>query len=125
MIDIFRGIFESYPDGVLLVDAEGKVVLANGAAAGLLGYSRETLQGLAVESLVPDSVAPRHAALRHGYAQAPKTRPMGTDLELNAKRADGSWEVNLPSVGIQGGWTALAVLALLNAGVPATDPVVN
>ncbi len=37
------------------------------------------------------------------------------------QRPDGSWEVNLPSPGVQGGWTSLAVLALLNAGVPVED----
>jgi hypothetical protein len=37
---------------------------------------------------------------------------------------NGSWEANLPSAGIEGGWTSLAVLALLNAGVPADDPQV-
>ena len=88
--DVFRGVFEAYPDGVLLVDAQGRVVLANSAAATLLGYTREALVGLPVDALVPDSVAPRHAALRHGYVLAPKSRPMGTELELNAKRADGS-----------------------------------
>jgi PAS domain S-box-containing protein len=89
-VDAFRGVFEAYPDGVLVVDAQGRIVLANGAAASLLGYTREALLGVPVENLVPDSVAPRHAALRQGYARAPKARPMGTDLELNAKRADGS-----------------------------------
>lgn len=37
------------------------------------------------------------------------------------QRPDGSWEVNLPSPGVQGGWTSLAVLALLNAGVSVQD----
>ena len=88
--DVFRAVFEAYPDGVLLIDAQGCVVLANSAAAKLLGYTREALVGLPVDALVPDNVAPRHAALRHGYLLAPKSRPMGTELELNAKRADGS-----------------------------------
>ena len=88
--DVFRGVFEAYPDGVLVVDAQGRIVLANGAAASLLGYRPEALKGLPVDALVPDSVAPRHGALRHGYSLAPKSRPMGTELELNAKRADGS-----------------------------------
>jgi PAS domain S-box-containing protein len=87
---VFRQIFDAYPDGVLLVDGEGRVVLANAAAAGLLGYSVDALERLSVDALVPDSVAPRHAAHRHAYALAPKARPMGTDLELMAKRADGS-----------------------------------
>jgi PAS domain S-box-containing protein len=88
--DVFRGVFEAYPDGVLLVDAQGRIALANGAAAQLLGYTREALVGLSVDALVPESVAPRHAALRQGYLLAPKSRPMGSELELNARRADGS-----------------------------------
>ncbi len=64
--------------------------MANQAAANVLGYSVNALEGLSVDALVPDSVTPRHAGYRHGYAQAPKARPMGTDLELMAKRADGS-----------------------------------
>jgi PAS domain S-box-containing protein len=87
---VFRQIFDAYPDGVLLVDGEGRIVLANAAAARLLGYSTGALESLSVDALVPDSVAPRHAAHRHAYALVPKARPMGTDLELMAKRADGS-----------------------------------
>jgi len=89
-VDVFRGVFEAYPDGVLVVDGQGRIVLANGAVSRLLGYTREALLGLTVEALVPDGVAPRHSALRQSYARAPQSRPMGTDLELNAKRADGS-----------------------------------
>ena len=88
--EVFRRVFEAYPDGVLLVDAQGLVARANAAAAALLGYELEALPGLSVDALVPDNVAPRHAALRHGYALAPRSRPMGSELELNAKRADGS-----------------------------------
>ena len=87
---VFRGLFEANPDGVLLVDAQGLVVLANRTAAALLGYSIEALEGLSVDVLVPARAAPRHAAHRRGYAHAPQTRPMGTDLELMARRADGS-----------------------------------
>ncbi len=87
---VFLGLFDAYPDGVLLVDKQGRIVLANQAAANVLGYSVAALEGLSVDAMVPDSVAPRHAGYRHGYAQAPKARPMGTDLELMARRADGS-----------------------------------
>ena len=87
---VFSDLFDAYPDGVLLVDKHGSIALANQAAANVLGYSADALEGLSVDALVPDNVAPRHAGYRHGYAQAPKARPMGTDLELMAKRADGS-----------------------------------
>lgn len=40
------------------------------------------------------------------------------------QRDDGGWEINLPSAGMKGGWSALTMLALLNAGVPPEDPAV-
>jgi len=87
---VFRHVFDAYPDGVLLVDADGRIAMANPAAASLFGYSVAALENLSVDALVPDSVAPRHAAHRNGYALAPKARAMGTELELMAKRGDGS-----------------------------------
>ncbi len=87
---VFHGLFDAYPDGVLLVDKQGRIVLANAAAASVLGYSVAELENLPVDALVPDAVAPRHAAYRRGYTHAPRARPMGTDLELMARRADGS-----------------------------------
>ena len=87
---IFRGLFEAYPDGVLLVDGQGRVVLGNDAAAVLLGYPIEALAGLSVDALVPARAAARHAGYRQRYALAPMARPMGSDLELMARRADGS-----------------------------------
>ncbi len=92
MVDaqVFQALFDAYPDGVLVVDARGAIVLANPAVATLLGYSAAALQGQPVDMLVPAAVAPRHAAYRQGYALAPKARPMGTDLELQARHADGS-----------------------------------
>ena len=88
--NVFRGLFEAYPDGVLLVDGQGRVVLGNDAAAVLLGYPIEALAGLSVDALVPARAAARHAGYRQRYALAPRMRPMGTDLELMARRADGS-----------------------------------
>ena len=87
---VFRGVYDAYPDGVLLVNDRGLIVLANPAVSTLLGYAPEALQGQSVDLLVPLGVAPRHAAYRQGYALAPKSRPMGTELELRARRADGS-----------------------------------
>ena len=119
---VFRGLFDAYPDGVLLVDGQGLVVLANQAAANLLGYARETLEGIAVDSLVPDSVAPRHANYRQGYAHAPKARPMGTDLELMARRADGSEvmvEIALSPLRVGSGDTAVDYVVASVRGIGA------
>jgi PAS domain S-box-containing protein len=87
---VFRSLFVAYPDSLLLVDRAGLIVLANPSAAALLGYTVEELIGLTVDALVPDAIRPRHAAYREAYGQAPRARPMGTHMELVAKRRDGS-----------------------------------
>ena len=87
---VFRTLFASYPDALVVADARGAIVLANPAAADLLGYSIDELVALNVDALVPDGIRPRHAAYRAAYAHNPEPRPMGTDMELVAKRRDGS-----------------------------------
>lgn len=87
---LFRTLFAAYPDALIVADAGGVIVQANPAAAQLLGYSVDELIGLNVDALVPDSIRPRHAAYREGYGRSPRPRPMGTQMELVAKRRDGS-----------------------------------
>lgn len=87
---VFRTLFAAYPDALVVADARGAIVLANPAAAQLLGYSVDELVALNVDALVPDGIRPRHAAYRAAYAHSPQPRPMGTGMELVAKRRDGS-----------------------------------
>ena len=87
---VFRSLFIGYPDALLLVDGAGTIVLANPAAATLLGYALSELEGLSVETLVPDALRSRHVAWRQAYGRAPKPRPMGTQMDLVARRKDGS-----------------------------------
>ncbi|MBS79711.1 PAS domain S-box protein [Variovorax sp.] len=87
---VFRSLFVAYPDSLLVVDQFGSIMLANPSAAALLGYAEDELAGLNVDVLVPDSIRPRHASYREAYSRAPRPRPMGTHMELVAKRKDGS-----------------------------------
>ncbi len=87
---VFRALFGAYPDALLMVDAQGTIVLANPTADTLFGYAAGELVGLPVDTLVPDPIRPRHAAYRQAYAHQPRARPMGTDMNLVAKRRDGS-----------------------------------
>lgn len=87
---VFRSLFMAYPDALLLVDLQGVIGLANPAALELLGYAKEELVGLCVDELVPDAIRPRHSAYRNTYADHPRARPMGMQMDLVAKRRDGS-----------------------------------
>ncbi len=86
---IYRSLFGAYPDALLLVNSDGSIVLANPEAERLLGYGAGELAGLTVDALVPDAIRPRHASYRQAYSHEPKARPMGTQMELVAKRRDG------------------------------------
>ncbi len=87
---VFRSVFAAYPDALIIVDATGTIVLANAPAERMLGYEPGELAGLNVDVLVPDAIRPRHADYRGAYAKAPRSRPMGTQMDLAARRKDGS-----------------------------------
>ena len=89
-LTVYRALFGAYPDALLVVDSHGVIVLANPVAASLLGYPMHELVGLPVDTLVPESIRPRHAAYRASYGRNPRPRPMGTQMDLVAKRRDGS-----------------------------------
>lgn len=86
----FRKLLEAAPDAILEVNPEGKIMLLNEAAERMFGYSRGELMGLNVEVLVPAAMRGGHSQHRASYASHPKTRPMGTGLELQGQRKDGS-----------------------------------
>jgi len=86
----FRGLLESAPDGIVIVNSKGEIVLVNQQAEQLFGYRREDLLGKIVEMLVPERFRLRHAEHRSRYFAEPATRPMGAGYELSAQRRDGS-----------------------------------
>src|SRR5262249_31968952 len=84
-VDFFR----SAPDGIVVVDERGVIVVANDQAAELFGYAPAELPGLPIETLLPERFRSRHVAHRERYASAPTRRPMGLDLQLSGLRRDG------------------------------------
>jgi PAS domain S-box-containing protein len=88
--EYYRSVLERAPDGILVVDADGRIRLANAQCAKLFGYTRDELIGQAVEMLVPDKIRPQHPELRASFHRAPTTRAMGAKAELHARRKDGS-----------------------------------
>ena len=86
---VFRALTESSPDGIILVDSRGKIVLVNLQTEKLsLAYRREELLGHAVETLVPERLRGRHRGHRAGFMGHPQVRPMGAGLELFGLRKD-------------------------------------
>src|SRR5688572_29610934 len=71
-----RAIFEQAPDGIMVVDHEGRILEANERLAALFGVSREALCRLHVDDLVPDRFRAAHQAHRRSYEERPEMRPM-------------------------------------------------
>ena len=87
----YHSIIESAPDGMLVVDGEGNITLANASAATMFGYPRSELVGMRVEKLVPEGVRGAHPALRAGYIAKGGKRQMGRNsLDIRGKRKHGT-----------------------------------
>ncbi len=87
----YRGIIESAPDGMLVADENGVIILTNPRVDEMFGYRSGFLIGQKLEILVPDDVRNHHPKLREGFMHTGTTRDMGVlDKELRGVRQDGS-----------------------------------
>ncbi len=86
----YTAVFEASPDAMLVVDSEGMIRDLNRRAVAMFGWSREEIEGSPVERLVPAATRDLHRSHRQRYMEAPRARPMGRGLELEALRVDGT-----------------------------------
>lgn len=86
----FRDLLESTPDGILMVNPSGHILIANSQAERLFGYDAGELHGKLVETLLPARFRGGHVGHRAGYFTQPRVRAMGAGLELYGLRRDGS-----------------------------------
>ena len=86
----FRLAVESAPNGMVMVEGEGAIVLVNAEAERMFGYSREELIGKTIDMLVPERYRRAHPFLRSSFVAHPEARAMGAGRELHGLRKDGS-----------------------------------
>jgi PAS domain S-box-containing protein len=109
----FSGLLEAAPDAMVIVDADGRIVLANSRAEQLFDYAREDLLGKQIELLVPERFRSAHPSYRTGYFESPQPRPMGAGLDLYGRKRDGSEfpaEISLSPMQTEGGVLATAAI---------------
>jgi PAS domain S-box-containing protein len=86
----FRAAVESSPNGTLMIDRDGLIVLVNREVERMFGYSRDELLGRPIELLLPEPLRKRHLEHRATFYADAQTRAMGAGRDLYGLRKDGT-----------------------------------
>ena len=114
----FRAAVESAPNGMVMIDRGGKIILVNREIERLFGYAREELLGQPIERLVPHRLRERHPGLRTAFFEHPQTRAMGAGRDLYGVRKDGvefAVEIGLNPIETDEGLFVLASVVDISA----------
>ncbi len=120
----FRALLEHAPEGIVIVDSAGHIVLVNAQAEEMFGYSRAELLGQTVETLLPERFRRLHAEHCAHYFAHPRARPMGHSLEIAGRRKDGTEfpiELGLSAVETTDGLLAMSHVTDITERVAARE----
>jgi len=109
-----QALFQAAAQSILVVDQQGRIVMVNPATEKMLGYAPDELSGQSVELLVPENLRAGHVHHRSSYFHNPQNRPMGSGLDLQARKKDGSIcdvEISLSYIRTTKGTLAVAFMS--------------
>ncbi len=90
MDSVYKIVFNTIQEGLILTDHTGTIRLVNPRTEKLFGYGAEELIGQKIEILIPNEYRDMHVASRDGYQKRPVNRQMGSGMTLFGRRKDGS-----------------------------------
>jgi PAS domain S-box-containing protein len=125
--DMFRLAVEAAPNGMIMVNPEGKIVLVNAQTEKLFGYTRDELIGREIDILVPQRFRGHHPRQRAEFVREPQARGMGAGRDLYGIRKDGSEfpvEIGLNPIRKEDGvWVLSAIVDITERKVAEAEIV--
>ena len=94
----FRGLMESAPDAMVILDEQGSIVFVNARAEELFGYSRPEMIGQDVRMLLPSEFRERLLTQHTDFEADARAPDLGAGIDVLARRGDGTdflAEINL------------------------------
>ncbi|WP_161792609.1 PAS domain S-box protein [Psychroserpens damuponensis] len=78
----FRGLLESAPDAMIILNDQKRIHLINKQAENLFGYTASEIRGEKIEKLMPERIVENFKVYRDQYFSDPKSIAMGENREL-------------------------------------------
>ncbi len=100
-----EAILETAVDGVVCIDAAGKITVFNLAAERIFGYSAADVLGSSIDRLMPDDLTAGHDGYIDRYLTTAEPRVIGVTREITGRRKDGTTfplELSVGEVPLQG-----------------------
>ncbi|NRA48317.1 MAG: PAS domain S-box protein, partial [Phaeodactylibacter sp.] len=85
-----EAIIQSATDGIISIDARGRMVMVNETAATLFGYSKVEMLGQSINLLMPQHHAHQHDGYIERYMKTGEAKIIGIGREVMAQRKDGT-----------------------------------
>lgn len=97
----FKGVLESAPDAIFVIDLAGIMQMVNVQAEKMFGYSRHELEGKSIEKLIPKHLNKDYQVRMMEYAKQTESAVIDRGVKFLALSASGMEfpiEVNLSSI---------------------------
>lgn len=83
-----KQVLSAAPDGILLVNERGEILMVNPSMEAICGYGQDELLGRNVDLFLPEDLRARHGESMRSFFTFPHSRAMGA-MDLNLMRKDG------------------------------------
>jgi two-component system sensor kinase FixL len=116
--DRFRLVVEASPNGIVLFNAQGQIVLVNARAEKLFGYERQELIGQDVDLVIPERFRGGSLTHRASFPTVTAAQAAGAGLELFARLKDGTeFPVEIGSTLIEGPEGTLVLSVIVDISI--------